>query len=543
VSGVGIERFCSPPLLLERGWMAIKVKEFTPVAPRVGADRGKNRWRLAALAPVVVACVLVAMHTAITLGAFSYYRYMDLIFPWVEVGGVDLSGKTLGQAQAEIERVWNLERQIVVVDGTDPAKSWLVVPGEFGLTVDAQASAAQAYAVGREKGFWGGLNEMLDALDHGRSFVPVVAFDRARARLAFVRWSGLVDEPAVEATFEIVRGDVIHSVGRAGSVLDVDGSLALLASDPKAVMVEYGFIPLLMVPQSPAVEDYAALVEKVEALLGAGPALTAYDPVTDERFDWRPGREEIASWLLIHTGEASEGVDVSTAAIEAFVEGLDASLGAQRTFDHQAAQVALMQGLEGEGGGSIRIRYRPRTHLVRPVDTLVSIGFETGMPYWRILEDNPDVARRGLVVGETIQIPPKDALLELPIVEDKRIVISIHEQRMWVYQQDELLWEHVVSTGIPNSPTLPGIFQIQTHELNAYASIWDLYMPHFMGIYKATPDLMNGIHGLPLLSSGVRLWADVLGQPASFGCIILELDAASQLYHWAEQGVVVEIQP
>jgi hypothetical protein len=53
---------------------------------------------------------------------------------------------------------------------------------------------------------------------------------------------------------------------------------------------------------------------------------------------------------------------------------------------------------------------------------------------------------------------------------------------------------------------------------------------------------MNGIHGLPLLSNGVRLWADVLGQPASFGCIILDLEAAEQLYDWAEEGVVVEIR-
>jgi lipoprotein-anchoring transpeptidase ErfK/SrfK len=78
--------------------------------------------------------------------------------------------------------------------------------------------------------------------------------------------------------------------------------------------------------------------------------------------------------------------------------------------------------------------------------------------------------------------------------------------------------------------------------LNAYASIWNLYMPNFMGIYDAVPGLTNGIHGLPLLSNGRRLWADVLGRPASFGCIILDLQAAEELYNWAEDGVVVEIK-
>jgi lipoprotein-anchoring transpeptidase ErfK/SrfK len=67
-------------------------------------------------------------------------------------------------------------------------------------------------------------------------------------------------------------------------------------------------------------------------------------------------------------------------------------------------------------------------------------------------------------------------------------------------------------------------------------------MPHFLGIYEAVPGFWNGIHGLPLLSNGVRLWANVLGRPASFGCIILPLDEAEWLYGWAEEGVVVEIR-
>jgi lipoprotein-anchoring transpeptidase ErfK/SrfK len=78
---------------------------------------------------------------------------------------------------------------------------------------------------------------------------------------------------------------------------------------------------------------------------------------------------------------------------------------------------------------------------------------------------------------------------------------------------------------------------------NAYASVWDLHMPDFLGIYEAWPGFMNGIHGLPTLSGGRRLWADILGRPASYGCIILDLDDAAWLYNWAENGVVVEIHP
>ena len=60
-------------------------------------------------------------------------------------------------------------------------------------------------------------------------------------------------------------------------------------------------------------------------------------------------------------------------------------------------------------------------------------------------------------------------------------------------------------------------------------------------IYKVG-NLENGIHALPILSSGKTLWAGLLGQPASFGCVILGTADAQTLYNWAEVGTPVIIQ-
>jgi lipoprotein-anchoring transpeptidase ErfK/SrfK len=160
---------------------------------------------------------------------------------------------------------------------------------------------------------------------------------------------------------------------------------------------------------------------------------------------------------------------------------------------------------------------------------------------WYIMDANQGLAISNLESGMDLTIPSKNVLLPLPVVPNKRIVIDVSEQVMRVYEEGQLINTHIVSTGVSDSPTMAGIFQVQTHELNAYASNWDLYMPHFMGIYEAWPGFMNGIHGLPLLSNGQRLWASALGSPASYGCIILDLDAAEDLYYWADPGVVVEI--
>jgi lipoprotein-anchoring transpeptidase ErfK/SrfK len=102
----------------------------------------------------------------------------------------------------------------------------------------------------------------------------------------------------------------------------------------------------------------------------------------------------------------------------------------------------------------------------------------------------------------------------------------------------------VISTGLPTSPTAPGVFQVQSHELNAYADQWNLYMPHFMGFYHPGPnmELMNGFHGFPTRGGGYLLWTGDLGHPVTYGCVLLSLENAETLYNWAEEGVIVEVR-
>ncbi len=115
---------------------------------------------------------------------------------------------------------------------------------------------------------------------------------------------------------------------------------------------------------------------------------------------------------------------------------------------------------------------------------------------------------------------------------------------MWAYENGATKWEWVISTGISDSPTWPGIFQIQTHDGTAYAGNWNLWMPSFMGVYRPVPtsEFMNGFHGFPSRNGSQILWTSNLGAPITYGCILLSSTNAELLYDWAEEGVVVEIQ-
>ncbi len=124
----------------------------------------------------------------------------------------------------------------------------------------------------------------------------------------------------------------------------------------------------------------------------------------------------------------------------------------------------------------------------------------------------------------------------------KRIVVDISEQHFYAYEGDRLLYSLATSTGEPGRPTKQGSYHVQSKIRNARSNVWHLWMPYWLGIYWVG-NIENGIHGLPVLDNGGKLWAGYLGQRVSFGCVILDDDTARQIFDWAEIGTEVVIQP
>jgi len=310
-------------------------------------------------------------------------------------------------------------------------------------------------------------------------------------------------------------------------------------------VLDYGVLPVFTTPTNPAIGDVSQWEQDAQEWIARDLHLTAYDPVLDETMVWAPEPTTMAAWVQIQRHEAGFTIGFDKDAARQNFETWASQLGKQRTLDLDQAFESALQGMQSGQHTVFIIHYNPTTQQVNPYQSLTSLGAQIGMPYWKILEYNEEIFGSGAIGRNLVTIPPPDAMpdamLELPVVVGKRINISIAEQHMWVYEGGEQIADYTISTGMASSPTLPGLFQIKSHHINAYASNWDLWMPHFMGIYDAVPGFENGIHGLPVLSNGVRLWANVLGSPASYGCIILDLDSAEWLYNWAEEGVVVEI--
>jgi LysM repeat protein len=187
-----------------------------------------------------------------------------------------------------------------------------------------------------------------------------------------------------------------------------------------------------------------------------------------------------------------------------------------------------------------------QTYTVRRGDTLFGIATRHGTTVAAIMQAN-SLRSSVIYVGQRLVLSGAGAASSGAANNSgtatgggKRIVVDLSAQRMYVYQSGQLLWNWVVSTGRPGQATAVGHYKVLNKIPNAYAYTWNLQMPYWLGIYWAG-SLQNGIHALPIQANGQRLWAGYLGQPVSFGCIILGTQNAKTLYNWAAVGIPVDI--
>jgi len=199
----------------------------------------------------------------------------------------------------------------------------------------------------------------------------------------------------------------------------------------------------------------------------------------------------------------------------------------------------------GSGPGPVEASEPPDTYTVRAGDTLFSIArkFESDVSTLSRLNGLSNPAH--IYVGQELRLSG-DVPAPAPATSGgwgggKRIVVDISEQHLYAYEGGQLVYSFIASTGQAPTYTKTGEFYVQSKIPNAYGSAWNIWMPHWLGIYWAG-STENGIHALPILPNGNTLWAGYLGTPVSYGCVVLGSYEANLLYQWAEIGTPVSIR-
>jgi lipoprotein-anchoring transpeptidase ErfK/SrfK len=512
------------------------------------SDRETEASKRGCLPKVFLAALLsvlagVAVFSAWVVQQAVLAPYETRIYPNVCVLEENLGGLTPSEASERLDMVFASRNagDLILSDGD---QIWQAPWSEAGMHLDANATAQQAFAAGRGQG-WRTLLSMW--LGERRDIAPVFTIDAEATRRALEQLAVEMHEPPTDATLGLEGDQVFTTPSQPGRELDVEATVEKIVNTVTHVGPDYPFAPTWRaIP--PRIPDVSGVKAEAEDMLNREIHVTAQGENEGQMFSWNwtLGRDTIFSWLRVEEIEDNPGfaLRIDEEAVRTTVEGLaEEPKSDDWGFPTEKTSQQVLDAFEA-GGGEVAVELTPppRIYVVQSGDTLTRIGAQFGMPPGLIAEVNQDIDLDHLTIGQELIIPHQDVLWPYDPVPGKKIVISIAEQRLRVYENGQLLHDWPCSTGLKESPTYSGEFQILSKEEMAYASQWDLQMPHFLGVYRAGGDTYNGIHALPILANGQRLWAGHLGAPASFGCIVLGIEEAETLFNWAELGVPVVIE-
>jgi hypothetical protein len=222
------------------------------------------------------------------------------------------------------------------------------------------------------------------------------------------------------------------------------------------------------------------------------------------------------TWLFPVTkdenGEARMELKGNAEAATAWVESVSSQLGEERSLDVRDSVRQVIKALEaGEHEARARVRHPEKSYVVQPGDAFFDIAYSFGFPQWRFEEANPTVDPEGLSAGQVLVVPSIDVLVSEPIVPGKRIEINLPEQKLRAYEEDALLFEFTISSGMSTTPTIAGQFQVLMKEKDAYAQRWSLDMPYSWVFTKRGQHSTTASTSFPLPrmdgGSGVASWA------------------------------------
>ncbi len=169
--------------------------------------------------------VLFSLIGTVTLNAA--FTVTDDVYGGVRVGDIDVGGLTLAAAEKKIAAAfldWTQHEPITLVYND---KRWAIGAGDIDLTIDADALAKQAYAVGRTGNIFLQLQERYLAINRGHVIPLAVGFnaDKLAAQVAAI--ARTIDREPQNATLRVAANfNVTRTADAIGHKVDIAKTLA-----------------------------------------------------------------------------------------------------------------------------------------------------------------------------------------------------------------------------------------------------------------------------------------------------------------------------
>ena len=146
-----------------------------------------------------------------------------------------------------------------------------------------------------------------------------------------------------------------------------------------------------------------------------------------------------------------------------------------------------------------------------------------------------DINLKSIIEGSFVSITEVNPVSE---INNKWIKVSLKHQRIYCFDGEKLIYKFKVSTGTSRHRTPLMTTQIFSKRKMAYSRRYHAYMPYWMQI---SSDGGYGLHSSPLTRSKKPMGLNLLGRPASHGCVRIDPKGAPIIFKWAPVGTKVMI--
>ncbi len=186
-----------------------------------------------------------------------------------------------------------------------------------------------------------------------------------------------------------------------------------------------------------------------------------------------------------------------------------------------------------------------RTHVVTAGQGLAEIARLYGVTWPAIAALNNISDPNTIFAGTVLKIPDSDTNPTTTMETSqgvppgplggagstKAITVVLHEQRVYAYENGNLIRNVLVSTGLPGTPTVTGTYRIYVKYSAQLMTGPGYYLP-------GVPWVMYFYQGYSFHGA---YWHHNWGHPMSHGCVNMPIDEALWLYQWAEVGTPVTV--
>jgi vancomycin resistance protein YoaR len=252
----------------------------------------------------VVLIALAAFSAVLAFGFIAFQIYFSSrVLPGVSVWNVDLSGKSLDEAAADLDAAFKAKFNTARVDLSDGQQVWIANPIDLGIYFDARATAQAALDLSQH-----GVAGQMQVFLNGADLAPRIVFNSDLARAYFEQAAAQINRPPLDAGLQLNGTQVITTPAQIGRELNVEAALQLLpdlarTDGPKR-------IALPIETEQPRLTDVSAVAAQLQQVLNRNMTLVLASPAPGEPASWDLTPQQLLSFLMVDKAIDGKAIEV-----------------------------------------------------------------------------------------------------------------------------------------------------------------------------------------------------------------------------------------